>query len=45
MALSIIRTMIENKKDLKINDLLSYSSSLYQDQGHTFINKELHRII
>ena len=43
MALSIIRTMIENKKDLKINDLLSYSSSLYQDQGHTFINKELHK--
>jgi len=43
MALSIIRTMIENKKDLKINDLLSYSSSLYQDQGHAFINKDLQK--
>ena len=43
MALGIIRTMIENKKDLKINDLLSYSLSLYQDQGYTFINKDLQK--
>ena len=27
----------------KINDLLSYSSSLYQDQGHSFVNKDLHK--
>ena len=30
IALGIIRTVIENKKDLKVNDLLSYSSSLIQ---------------
>jgi len=42
-ALSIIRTVIENKKDLKINDLLSYSSSLYQNQGYSFVNKELQK--
>ena len=43
MALGIIRTMIENKKDLKVNDLLSYSLSLYQGQGYTFINKDLQK--
>ncbi len=46
IALGIIRTIIENKRNLKVNDLLSYSSSLYQDQGHNFTNhdtqKELH---
>ena len=42
-ALGIIRIMIENKKDLKVNDLLSYSSSLYQEQGYNFYNKDLHR--
>jgi glycyl-tRNA synthetase beta chain len=42
-ALGIIRTIIENKKDLKINDLLSYSSSLYQDQGHKLVNKDLQK--
>ena len=43
IALGIIRTIIENKKNLKINDLLSYSSSLYQDQGHNFINQDLQK--
>ena len=42
-ALGIIRTIIENKKDLKINDLLSYSASSYQDQGHSFSNKDLQK--
>jgi glycyl-tRNA synthetase beta chain len=42
-ALGVIRTILENKKDLKINDLLSYSSSLYQDQGHSFVNKDLQK--
>ena len=42
-ALGIIRTLIENKKNLKINDLLSYSSSLYKDQGHSFINENLQK--
>ncbi len=41
IALGIIRIIIENKKDLKINDLLSYSSSLYQDQGYSLTNKVL----
>ena len=43
IALGIIRTIIENKKDLKINDLLIYSSSLYQDQKHIFVNKDLQK--
>ena len=43
VALGIIRTIIENKKDLKVNDLLNYSSSLYQDQGHCFSNKDLQK--
>ena len=43
LALGIIRTVIENKKDLKIKDLLVYSSSLYQDQGYTFNNLELQK--
>ena len=41
LALGIIRIIIENKKDLKINDLLNYSAILYQDQGHNFFNKNL----
>ena len=43
MALGIIRIVIENKKDLKINDLLNYSLSLYQDQGHSFSNQDLQK--
>ncbi len=43
IALGIIRVIIENKKDLKINDLLSYSSSLYQDQTYDFTNKDLQK--
>ena len=40
IALGIIRTIIENKKDLKVNDLLSYSSSLYtKTKECNFINK------
>jgi glycyl-tRNA synthetase beta chain len=43
IALGIIRTIIENKKNLKIKDLLSYSSSLYLNQGHTFANNDVQR--
>ena len=43
IALGIIRTIIENKKNLKVNDLLNYSSSLYQDQGHNFTNQNLQK--
>ena len=41
IALGIIRIVIENKKDLKINDLLIYCANLYQDQGYSLINKDL----
>ncbi len=41
MALGIIRTIIENKKNLKVNDLLTYSASLYREQEIDFINQEL----
>ncbi len=43
IALGIIRTVIENKKDLKIKDLLIYSSSLYQDQGYAFNNPNIQK--
>ena len=42
-ALGIIRTIIENKKNLKTNDLLSYSISLYTDQGFKLVNKNLQK--
>ena len=42
-ALGIIRTIVENKKNLKINDLLSYSSSLYENQGFYLSNKNLQK--
>ena len=43
LALGIIRIIIENKKDFKIKDLISYSSSLYTDQGFEFQNKFLQK--
>ena len=43
VSLGIIRTIIENKKDLRLNDLLNYSSSLYNDQGFGFTNKDLQK--
>jgi len=43
LALGIIKTIIENRKDFKIKDLISYSSSLYLDQGFKFENKFLQR--
>jgi glycyl-tRNA synthetase beta chain len=41
LALGIIKIIIENKKDFKIRDLISYSASLYLDQGFEFENKSL----
>ncbi len=41
MALGVIRIIIENKKDLKLNDLLNYSIGLYQGQNFTLGNEEL----
>jgi len=43
IALGIIRTTIENKKNLKINDLLNYSSRLFEDQGYNLDNKNLQK--
>jgi glycyl-tRNA synthetase beta chain len=45
IALGVIRIVIENKKDLKIHDLISYSSNLYLNQGFNFQNKSLHNDI
>ncbi len=44
-ALGIIRIIIENKKDLKIRDLMSYSSNIYLDQGFNFSNNTLQKDI
>ena len=41
VALGIIRIIIENKKDLKLNDFLNYSIGLYQEQNFTLTNEEL----
>ena len=43
LALGIVKIIIENKKDFKIRDLISYSSSLYLDQGFEFENKFLQK--
>ena len=43
IALGIIRTTIENKRDFKINDLISYSSGLYEDQDYKLPNKDLQK--
>ncbi len=43
LALGIIKTIIENKKDFKIRDLISYSSNLHLDQGFEFDNKLLQK--
>ena len=41
LGLGIIRMIVENKKDLKLKDLLSYSSNLFKNQGHDFTNEDL----
>ncbi|MDC3395620.1 glycine--tRNA ligase subunit beta [Candidatus Pelagibacter sp.] len=41
LALGVIKTIVENKKDFKIRDLISYSTGLYLDQGFEFKNKSL----
>ena len=43
LALGIIKTVVQNKKDFKIKDLISYSASLYIDQGFEFENKLLQK--
>ncbi len=41
LALGIIRLLLENKKEFKLNDLINYSISLYRDQGFKFQNAKL----
>ncbi|MDC0518499.1 glycine--tRNA ligase subunit beta, partial [Candidatus Pelagibacter sp.] len=43
LALGIIRTIIENRKDLKVIDYLSYSANLYKDQDYSFVNIHLQK--
>ncbi len=43
LASGIIRTIVENKKDFKIKDLINYSSTLYLNQGFNFENKFLQK--
>jgi glycyl-tRNA synthetase beta chain len=43
LALGIIKTIVENKKDFKLRDLISYSAGLYLDQGFEFENKLLQK--
>ena len=43
LALGIVKTIIANKKDFKIKDLINYSSSLYLEQGFEFENKFLQK--
>ena len=43
IGLSIIRIIIENKKDFRLKDLLSYSSNLFKSQGYEMINQNLEK--
>ena len=43
IALGIIRIIIENKRDLRVKDLLSYSANLYKNQGYKMINLDLEK--
>jgi glycyl-tRNA synthetase beta chain len=43
LALGIIKTIVENKKDFKLRDLINYSAGLYFDQGFEFENKFLQK--
>ncbi|MDA8851402.1 glycine--tRNA ligase subunit beta [Candidatus Pelagibacter sp.] len=37
-ALGVIRLLIDNNKEFKIKDLISYSTSLHKNQGFNFLN-------
>ena len=43
LALGIVRTIVENKKDFKIRGLIDYSTNLYLEQGFEFSNKNLQK--
>jgi len=40
-ALGIIKLLIDNNKEFKIKDLISYSTSLHKDQGFELLNQKL----
>jgi len=43
MAISIIRLILENEKNIKIRDLINYSSTLYKEQNFEFDVKLLQK--
>ena len=43
IALGVIRTVVENKKDLKINDLINYNIRLYEEQDFHLVNVNLYK--
>jgi len=43
LALGVIRTIVENKKDFKVRGLIDYSINLYLEQGFEFSNKNLQK--
>ena len=42
-ALGIIRLLVDNNKEFKIKDLISYSTSLHKDQGFELSNDLLYK--
>jgi glycyl-tRNA synthetase beta chain len=42
-ALGVIKLLIDNSKEFKIKDLISYSASLHRDQGFDLINEALQK--
>jgi len=42
-ALGIIKLLIDNNKEFKIKDLISYSASLHKDQGFELLNQEFQK--
>tara|TARA_B110000114_G_scaffold132132_1_gene138383 strand:- start:269 stop:1267 length:999 start_codon:yes stop_codon:yes gene_type:complete len=43
LALGIIKLLIDNNKEFKIKDLISYSASLHKDQGFELLNQEFQK--
>tara|TARA_Y100001949_G_scaffold118182_1_gene100420 strand:- start:56 stop:2122 length:2067 start_codon:yes stop_codon:yes gene_type:complete len=43
LALGVIRILLENNRELKLKDLINYSSNLYQEQGFELSNKTHHK--
>jgi len=42
-ALGVIRLLLENNRELKLKELISYSFNFYQEQGFEFNNKHTHK--